>query len=153
MEEYEAEIQEREKRKSLVIPLEETVRLNSTNFTNSNTNHKNNFFFQLPIDVQPKNLKKGEAKKKTNQSEKNSNGKKTQAQITSNSNKKQTSSKNNETPSNRNNNNKRNNDKQKVQLKKPTDDSKPKSLAEDLKTDAGAASDESWEKDFDLSDQ
>lgn len=26
------------------------------------------------------------------------------------------------------------------------------SLAEDLKTDAGAASDESWEKDFDLSD-
>lgn len=27
------------------------------------------------------------------------------------------------------------------------------SLAEDLKTDAGAASDESWEKDFDLSDQ
>lgn len=28
-----------------------------------------------------------------------------------------------------------------------------KSLAEDLKTDAGAASDESWEKDFDLSDR
>lgn len=29
---------------------------------------------------------------------------------------------------------------------------KERSLAEDLKTDAGAASDESWEKDFDLSD-
>lgn len=30
---------------------------------------------------------------------------------------------------------------------------KERSLAEDLKTDTGAASDESWEKDFDLSDQ
>lgn len=31
-------------------------------------------------------------------------------------------------------------------------DVKERSLAEDLKTDAGAASDESWEKDFDLND-
>lgn len=31
-------------------------------------------------------------------------------------------------------------------------DTTVKSLAEDLKTDAGAASDESWEKDFDLGD-
>lgn len=41
----------------------------------------------------------------------------------------------------------------KTAAKKPTaDGTEPKSLAEDLKTDAGAASDESWEKDFDLGD-
>lgn len=45
---------------------------------------------------------------------------------------------------------------QKNHFDKKTDDDgtvvKEISLAEDLKTDAGAASDESWEKDFDLSD-
>lgn len=42
----------------------------------------------------------------------------------------------------------------KVQKDKKDDTNvvKERSLAEDLKTDAGAASDESWEKDFDLSD-
>lgn len=45
--------------------------------------------------------------------------------------------------------------KQTAQSSNKKDDTtvvKERSLAEDLKTDAGAASDESWEKDFDLSD-
>lgn len=53
--------------------------------------------------------------------------------------------------SNNSNDKRKLNDKTKSQLKSTT--SEPKSLAEDLKTDTGAASDESWEKDFDLSDR
>lgn len=41
---------------------------------------------------------------------------------------------------------------QKNHFNDDNNDTNVKCLAEDLKTDTGAASDESWEKDFDLSD-
>lgn len=157
LEQYEAELQEkREKRKSLVGPVDEKVNM----ICLSNT-------VQQAIDTEililhsppPFNLqavlKADQPKSSTSKTPESqaapqkpaSAGKKT-VKSTNTSVKQTDSAKakaNTKTKSNAS----------KTATKKPSADNAEtnvKSLAEDLKTDAGAASDESWEKDFDLND-
>lgn len=165
---------EREKRKSQVTPLEEKVvhfsTLNHFNlfikkhlfFPYYKINNSNKIYFlktRTKADTKPDQSKVGnkkeqqksqaasqKANKKSNTPKSNSTTTKQvdNSKTKSNAKSKQTAQSNSGEDGVRRNHGNEKRDATVV---------KERSLAEDLKTDAGAASDESWEKDFDLSDQ
>lgn len=166
LQEYEDEIQEREKRKSQIVPLEEKVSSNRTLILSIISTHYNSHQFnsQLHGKESPEkssNISQKPAATKGKESAKNLNTQKTQNTLSNNSKNQMKSgqsggaktkgaaAKGKQTKDS----NASSGDALKIQKNHFNKDASPpqaKSLAEDLKSDVDAASDESWEKDFDL---
>ncbi|XP_055325825.1 BSD domain-containing protein 1-like isoform X2 [Sitodiplosis mosellana] len=146
LEQYEAEIMEREKRKSQVVPLEEKIRTKTD--TKSEQPKAGNKKDQQK--TQPTSQKGANASKKSNTTKSNST---TSKQVDNSKTKSNAKSKQTAQNSGGDDAKKSASKKNQGNDKGDTTVVKERSLAEDLKTDTGAASDESWEKDFDLSDQ
>lgn len=132
--EYDEEIQEREKRKSQIVPLEQRLHGKEPASKATSANQKT----QQKSAQTPKDTKKNPT---------------TQKQTATGSNKKQASKSNqseNIKSKGKNAKSPTTNETLKIQKDHFNKEPEVKSLAEDLKNEIDAASDESWEKDFDL---